>query len=86
MPEYSSLSDFLCNWQSIIRTEPVLCQTQWLSWLSAKPQCLIGIVHFSDAFRIVKYSILNIASSVEKVERFFVTGRISKGHDKGATE
>jgi hypothetical protein len=42
------------------------------NWLSAKPQCLIGIVHFSDAFRIAKYSILNIASSIENVERFLV--------------
>ncbi|MDR2447276.1 MAG: IS200/IS605 family transposase, partial [Treponema sp.] len=50
IPPNPSLSDLLCNWQSIIiRTEPVLCQTQWLSWLSARPQCLIGIVHFSDA-------------------------------------
>jgi hypothetical protein len=25
----ASLSDFLCNWQGIIKTEPVLCQTEW---------------------------------------------------------
>jgi transposase len=25
----SGLSDFLCNWQNIIRTEPVLFRTQW---------------------------------------------------------
>jgi hypothetical protein len=43
------------------------------NWFSANPQFLIGIVHFSNAFRIAKYSILNIASSVENVKRFFVT-------------
>jgi hypothetical protein len=43
------------------------------NWLGACPQSLIGIVHFSEAFRIARYSILNMASSVQNVERFFVT-------------
>jgi hypothetical protein len=72
---FTSLSDFLCNWQNSIRTEPVLFLASMASWLSAKPQCLIGMVHFSDAFRIAQYSILNRASPVEKVERFLVTLR-----------
>ena len=45
------------------------------NWFSACPQSLIGIVHFSDALRIAKYNILSIASSVQNVERFFVTFR-----------
>jgi hypothetical protein len=69
------LSDILCNWQNIIRTEPVLFLASMANWLSARPQCLIGIVHFSEAFRIANYSILNIASSVEKAGRFLVTFR-----------
>jgi hypothetical protein len=39
----------------------------------ACPHSLIGIVHFSEAFRIAKYSNLIIASSVENVDLFFVT-------------
>jgi hypothetical protein len=70
-----SLSDFFCNWQNIIRTEPVLFLSSMANRLSAGPQFLIGMVHFSEAFRIAKYSILNRASSVEKVERFLVTLR-----------
>jgi hypothetical protein len=42
------------------------------NWFKACPQFLIGIVHFLLTFRIAKYSILNIASSVENVGRFFV--------------
>jgi hypothetical protein len=38
-----------------------------------RPQSRIGIVHFSDAFRIAKYSILNIASLFTKADRFLVT-------------
>ena len=38
------------------------------NWFKACPQSLIGIVHFSEAFRTAKYSILNIASSVENVD------------------
>jgi hypothetical protein len=45
------------------------------NWLSAIPQSRIGIVHFSGAFRIAKYNILNIASSFGNAERFFVTFR-----------
>jgi len=32
------------------------------NWSSAWPQSLIGIIHFLPAFRIARYSILNIAS------------------------
>jgi hypothetical protein len=33
----SGLSDFLCNWQNIIRTESVLCQTQWRTGSAPNP-------------------------------------------------
>ena len=33
----ASLSDILCKWQNIIRTEPVLFQTQWQTGLEPAP-------------------------------------------------
>jgi hypothetical protein len=42
------------------------------NWFKACPQSRIGVVHFSLAFRIAKYSILNIASSIENDKRFFI--------------
>jgi hypothetical protein len=33
----SSLSDILCKWQNITRTEPVLFRTQWRTGLTPAP-------------------------------------------------
>ncbi|MDR2943245.1 MAG: hypothetical protein LBV17_11710, partial [Treponema sp.] len=40
---------------------------QMANWFNASPQSRIGIVHFSEAFLIAKYSILNIALSFTKI-------------------
>jgi hypothetical protein len=45
------------------------------NWLTVNPQFCNDIVHFLAKFLIAKYMVLHIASSVEKVERFFVALR-----------
>jgi len=42
-----------------------------LAHAASCPHSLIGIVHFFDAFRIARHSILSIASSAQNAERFF---------------
>jgi hypothetical protein len=39
-PEGRSLSDILCKWRRIIRTEPVLFRTQWRTGLTPAPNPL----------------------------------------------
>ncbi|MDR0375341.1 MAG: hypothetical protein LBH85_06415, partial [Treponema sp.] len=69
------MSDFLCNWQNIIRTGTVLFLASMARWSSASHQRLIGAVHFSAAFRVAKHSVLNIAPSAEKAARFLAALR-----------
>ena len=49
-----SLSDYLCKWQNIKRTEPVLFQTQWRTGLTPAPNPLSALSIFYWRFELPK--------------------------------